>query len=133
VGVHGRRAELEPLGDLFHPQPLGEQLEDLPLAGERSSSFSTSEGLPPAKSPPRKVPPPVTALTARAMSSAGRRLEHVAGGAGPQRQRQQVGLGVGGEDDHLGPRPSLEHLLGRLDAVALGQLDVDDQTSGSSS
>ena len=39
--------------------------------GDSSSSFSTSEGLPPAKSPPRKVPPPVTALTALAMSSAG--------------------------------------------------------------
>ena len=37
---------------------------------------------------------------------------------------------MGGEDDHLGPRPDLEHLLGRLDPVALGQLDVDDQDVG---
>ena len=58
------------------------------------------------------------------------RLEHVAGGAGAQGEGEQVGLGVCREDDDFGPRPDLEHFLRRLDAVAFGQLDVDDQDVG---
>ena len=46
------------------------------------------------------------------------------------RQRQQVGLGVGGEDDDLGPRPDLEDLLGGLDPVPFRQLHVDDEDVG---
>src|SRR6187551_829695 len=35
-----------------------------------------------------------------------------------------------GEDDHFGPWPDLEDLLGGLDSVTFGQLDVDDQDVG---
>src|SRR5881394_4470791 len=45
MGVHGRRAEAEALGDLFHPQALGEKLEDLPLAGREIEQFLHLRGL----------------------------------------------------------------------------------------
>ena len=128
--MDGRRAEREPFGDLFDPQPLGQQLEDLTLAGGEVEQFLDLGGLAAGE------------IAAEEGAAAGdrfdrpgdvlgrRRLQHVAGGARPQRQGQQVGLGVGGEDDDFGPRARLEDLLGRLDAVPLGQLDVDDQDVG---
>src|SRR6478672_3574371 len=45
VGVDGRRAQLQPLGDLFHPQPLGQELEDLALAGREVEQFLHLGGL----------------------------------------------------------------------------------------
>src|ERR1700761_4341122 len=39
VGVDGRRAELKPFGDLFDPQPLGQQLEDLALPRRELEQF----------------------------------------------------------------------------------------------
>ena len=76
------------------------------------------------------MPPPATVVDRLGDVLGWSGLQHVAGRSGAQRQGQQVGLGVGGEDDHLGPGPGLEDLLGRLDAVAPGQLDVDDHDVG---
>src|SRR2546423_823054 len=45
VGVDRRRAEREPFGDLFDPQPLGQQLEDLALAGREVEQFLDLGGL----------------------------------------------------------------------------------------
>ena len=130
VGVDGRRAQLQPLGDLFDPQALGQQLEDLALARGEVEQLLDLGGLAAGEVAAEEGAAAGDRFDGPGDVLGGSRLEHVAGGAGAQRQRQQVGLGVGGEDDDLGPRPDLEDLLGRLDPVALGQLDVDDQDVG---
>ena len=97
---------MQSLGDLFHPQPLGQQLEDLALARGELEQLLHLGGLAAGE-----VAAEEGAAAADRFDGAGDvlgrgRLQHVAGGAGPQRQGQQVRLGVGGEDDDLGPRPA---------------------------
>src|SRR5262249_24397789 len=104
---------------------LREQLEDLALAGGQLEQLLDLAGA------LTELGPDEGAAAGDDLDRpgdvlAGRRLEHVAGGPGSERQGQQVRLGGGGEDDDPGFVANLEDVLGRVDPVLSGQLDVDD-------
>ncbi len=129
VRVDGGGAEAEAVGDLLHAQALGQQLQDLALArGQLQQLLDLAGAL--AELGADEGAAARDDLDRAGDVLAGRRLQHVAGGAGAQGERQQVGLGVCGEDDHAGLGQRLEDVLGRLDPVLPRQLDVDDADVG---
>src|SRR5262245_14016027 len=123
------RAEREPVRDLLHAEALGEQFEDLALAGSQLEELlHLTRALAELGADERAAAG--HDLDGAGDVLAGSRLEHIAGSPGPQREREQVRLGVGSEDDHPRLGAGFEDVLGRVDAVLARQLDIDDADVG---